>query len=109
MRAAAQDDTDARDALQLMRGVRNLAVLDYEGCAPAVREKIVRRLDQALDGSELLMEAKDGGSAMRMFGILDERTDRVRDFVIHAPGDCSLICIFGSIPLDAVAKMASND
>lgn len=109
MRAAAQDDPDAREALQLMRGVRNLAVLDYEGCAPAVREKIVRRLDQALDGSELLMEAKDGGSAMRMFGILDERADRVRDFVIHAPGDCSLICIFGSIPLDAVAKMASND
>ena len=108
MRAAAQDDPDAREALQLMRGVRNLAVLDYEGCAPAVREKIVRRLDQALDGSELLMEAKDGNSSMQVFGIVDDANGLVRDFVLHAPNDCALICLTGTVSMDTLGKLMTE-
>jgi hypothetical protein len=109
VRVAAREDPDAREALAVLRGVRNLTVMEYDDCAPAVRERIARRLDAALDGSELLMEAKDEGTAMRIYGIVDERTDRVRDFVIHAPSEYALICIFGSIPMDVLGKLAAND
>ena len=109
MHAAAREDPDAREALRLLRGVRNLSVLDYGDCTPDVRERIVKRLDKALDGSELLMEAKDGGTAMQLFGIVDEKSDQVRDFVIHAPSECALICVFGSIPMEAVGKMVDDD
>jgi hypothetical protein len=110
VRAASREDPDAREALQLMRGVKNLTVLDYDDCAPAVRERLARRLDEALGGSELLMEAKEsGGTSMQMFGILDEQTDLVRDFVIHAPSEGALICIFGSIPMDVLGKVTVND
>ena len=110
VRAASREDPDAREALQLMRGVKNLTVLDYDDCAPAVRERLARRLDEALGGSELLMEAKEsGGTSMQMLGILDEQTDLVRDFVIHAPSEGALICIFGSIPMDVLGKVTVND
>ena len=109
VRLAAREDPDAREALTVLRGVKNLTVMEYEDCAPAVRERIVRRLDAALDGSELLMEAKDDGTAMRVYGIVDEQTDRVRDFVIHTPSEHALICIFGSIPMDVLGKLANND
>ncbi|MCR4824508.1 MAG: hypothetical protein K5849_04025 [Bacteroidales bacterium] len=109
LRMAAQNEPDAREALALTRGVKHLAVLEYDDCRPEVRERITRRLSEALDGSELLMEARDGSSSMRMFGIVDEQTGEVRDFVLHAPQDCALICIFGSIPMDTVGKLLSDD
>lgn len=109
VRLTAREDPEAREALALLRGVKNLTVMEYDDCAPAVRERIVRRLDEALGSSELLMEAKDGGSAMRMYGLVDEQTDRVRDFVIHTPSEHALICIFGSIPMDVIGKLASDD
>ena len=108
-RAAAKSDPDARKALDLVRGVKRFTVLEYDGCTPAVRERIIRRLDQALHGSELLMEAKDGSERVRMFGVVDDATGEVRDFVLHAPSDHALICIFGSIPMESVAKVLSDD
>ena len=75
-----------------------------------MRERLARRLDEALGGSELLMEAKEsGGTSMQMFGILDEQTDLVRDFVIQAPSEGALICIFGSIPMDVLGKVTVHD
>lgn len=110
VRASAREDPDAREALRMMRGIKNLTVLDYGDCAPAVRERLASRLDDALGGSELLMEAKEsGGTSMQMFGILDEQTDRVRDFVIHAPSEGALICLFGSIPMEVLGKMTADD
>ena len=86
-----------------------MSVLDYEDCSTAVRERISARLDRALVGSELLMEAKGDDSAMQIFGVVDDKTGTVRDFVLHAPDDCTLICIFGSISMDAVSKVLADD
>lgn len=109
VRTAGKSDPDARKALDLMRGVKRLTVLQYDDCSPEDRERIVRRLNQALDGSELLMEAKDGSSSMRMFGIVDDASGEVRDFVIHAPGECALIYVLGAIPMDSLGKLMSDD
>ena len=109
LRATARRDEDAREALKLLRGVRRVSVLDYEDCSPAVRERIADRLDRALVRSELLMEAKGDDSAMQIFGVVDEKTGTVRDFVLHAPDDYTLICIFGSISMDAVGKVLADD
>ena len=109
IRFAAKDDPDAREALDLMKGIRRITVMDYEDCPAPVRARISRRLDKALSGSELLMEASDGGDKVRMYGLMDEKTGAIKDFVLFCPSDYSLICIFGSISMDAVAKLASDD
>ena len=110
LRLAAADDPDAREELRLMKGIHGITVLDYEDCSAADKSRISGRLDRALSGSEVLMEASDGGERMRIYALVDESTDTVRDFVLYTPSDCALICIFGSISIDTMAKIvADND
>ena len=33
----------------------------------------------------------------------------VREFVLFSPSDCMLMCVFGTISMDALAKLAFND
>ena len=110
IRVSAKDDPDAAEALQLLGGIRRLTVFEYEDCSPAVKEKITRRIDRILSDSELLIEAKDGGDSMRMYGVVDETGNTVRDFILHTPGSCALICIFGKVSMKALSKiMEDND
>ena len=110
VRLAASNDDDARQAIALMKGVRRLTVLDYEDAPAGVKEKMNHRLDRILNGSELLMEAKDGEDVMKMYGVLDKKGENVSDFVLYTPGDCALICIFGKVSMKAVAEiMKDND
>jgi hypothetical protein len=109
IRLSSANDSDARQVLSLMKGIREMAILDYSDCSENDKESISRKLERALSGGEMLMEASDEGGKMRIYGVVDDKTDTVRDFVMYAPSDCALICIFGSISLKTVAKMASND
>jgi hypothetical protein len=103
---ADDGDEDMQELGRVLRGIKGMAIMDYEDASGEVRERIERRLTRALSGRELLIEAKDGGDIMQIFGRLDEATGTVRDFVMHVPGDGALICLFGSIPMEAVSKIS---
>lgn len=110
LRVAASDDPDVRAALKLITGIKRISVLNYENCEPAIQDKISRKLDRMLDGSDLLMETRDGDDLMQIYGVVDENNGTVRDFVLHNPTESSLICIFGSIPIEKLARViADND
>ena len=55
------------------------------------------------------MEVKDESDTMQMYGIIDEDGESVRDFVLYTPADCALICIFGKVSMDAVAKIIKDN
>lgn len=109
IRLAALDDPEAREALGLMKGIHGITVLDYADCKAEDREAISRKLESALSGSEMLMETSEEGEKMRIYGLVDDQMENVRDFVLFSPTDCNLICIFGSIPMGAMEKVASHD
>lgn len=109
IRIAAKDDPDAREAISVMKGVHGISVLDFEDCSEKDKARIIKQLDKILSGSDMLMEASDNGEKMRIYGVMDEKTNEVKDFVLYAPSDCSLICLFGTLSMDAMAKIASND
>lgn len=102
-------DRDVREALKLCRGVRGITIFNYEDCSAIDRIWISRKIERALDGSEVLMEVKGGGEELSMYGIVDDRGGKVKDFVLYSPEDCSVICLFGTISVDIVAKFAAND
>lgn len=104
---SASEDPEIRQVLELARGIRRVSVIEYGDCTPEVRARLVRRLDRALAGSELLMEAKDGDAPVRLYGFVDERTDRLQDLVFHAPGDGTLVCLFGSLPLESLDRLSA--
>ena len=109
IRLGSIDDPETQEVLKLISGIKRISVLEYEDCQPQVREKITRKLDRMLSDSDLLMETRDGSDRMQIYGVVDEKTGTVRDFVLHTPSDCSLVCIFGSIPIDKIAKIASQN
>ena len=108
-RTAARKDPEMREALDLVRGVRKLTVLEYGDSASDVKERLNDRLRAALQGSDLLMEAKDGNSAMRIYGVVDDATGDVSNFVLHAPNDGALIFVSGTVSADMLGKMMSDD
>lgn len=99
---------DARAVMDLIRGVKKMAIMDYEGCSSKMRARITGEIEDALRGCEMLMEAKDEDSAMRIYGVVADNSNKVSDFVLFAPNDCSLICLFGSISLDAIMRYTNQ-
>ena len=109
IRMAAMEDPDARDAVRLVKGIRGVSVFDFEDCSEPDRNLITRRLDKLLRDSEVLMEVTDDGEKMNLYGVYDEKSDTVKDFIMYAPSNCSLICLFGTISMKTLAKLAEND
>lgn len=103
------DDPDAREMLKMIKDVRSLYVLSYEDCSNSVKAKVNSRLEKMLEGSQMLMEAKDGDDKMRIYGIVDEDGEKVSDFILYTPSECAVICILGSISTEAIAKIALDD
>ncbi len=102
------DDPDVRQMLSLMKGVRRLTVFEFEDAEPALKDKMNLRLSRILGHSELLLEAKDGGDAFSLYGVVDDKAGTVGDFVMHSPGSCTLICIFGKVSVDALSKLMKD-
>ena len=109
IRTAGISDPDTRQALQLIQGLKGLTVLEYEDAPSDIRYRLDRRIERALQKSELLMEAKDGDSMMRMFGVVDDASGSVRDFVIYVPDSSSLICLFGRMSLETLKTVMADD
>ena len=102
------DREDTRMALALLKGIRKVVVVDYENAEDATRRRFTRRLDKLLDGSDLLLEARDGSDSVRIFGVTDGDGSVLRDLVIHAPGSSTLVCLFGSLPVETLAKLTGD-
>lgn len=101
----AEGDPEAAEAVKLLNDIKRVAVVEYEECNESEKNSFNSRLEKILAQSDLLMEAKDSEDVMRIYGVVNEDASQVKDFVIHVPNDCALICMFGSIPMDAVAKI----
>ena len=112
LKAAARaeaDDPEDRAALDLFRSLKRLTVIDFSEAAPEKREKFLRKLDRILDGEEVLMEAKDGGEKVAIYGLSSKDGSRIDDIIIRA--DDALISVRGSIRTDqveALMKQASK-
>ena len=109
IRTAAKDDPDAQDAIKFLKGIHGVSIFEFEDCSDSDRNRITKRLDKLLKNSEVLMEVSDSGEKMNLYGVYDDKTGSVKDFVLYTPSDCALSCLFGTIPMSAIAKLAEND
>lgn len=106
--AVENNDPEVQDFKRLIKGIKKLTVVDYSDCDPQVRQGFSSKMTRLLDGVDMLMEVKDGSDIMRMYGVVDDRGGKVKNFVLFSPEDCTLICLFGTISLDSVLSMASR-
>ena len=101
------DDPDAKTAVSLIDGVRNLTVVDFSDSPASVRASFASRVQRILRSSEMLMEMKDGESCMRIYGLLDEMAGKLRDLVLFDESG-TLLLAGGSISLDALQSLSES-
>lgn len=103
---SAKGDEEAKALLKAVNGIKRIAILDFDGADVQLKQKIQADIDWLLAGSEVLMEVKGDGDTMYMYGVMDEKASQIHDFVLYAKSDCALICLLGSISVDAIMKLA---
>jgi len=109
LRIASISDSEVRDILQLTKGIKSISVFDFDNCSDHHKDIIITRIDKILSGRELLMEAKDGRDRFTIYGVIDDEGGTVQDFIMYAPQDCALICLFGTIPVEKAIHIINND
>ena len=103
--ADTEDDPELRESLKLLDGINRLLVVEYEDGTPRQRQLFNDRIASALRDCDLLMSARDEGSTMDIYGTVDESVGLVRDLVVFTPDDGALVCVFGKVSMDSVAKI----
>ncbi len=106
--SAFDGDKDLKDTLEVIKGIRGGVIVKYGDCSEAVRRGFDRRLGELLENCDVLFEAKYGEDMIRMYGVIDENAEDVKDFILYIPSDAALMCLFGTIKLDAVAKIVAE-
>lgn len=106
--SAFDGDKDLKDTLEVIKGIRGGVIVKYSDCSEAVRRGFDRRLGELLENCDVLFEAKDDEDMIRMYGVIDENAEDVKDFILYIPSDAALVCLFGTIKLDDVAKIVAE-
>jgi len=85
-----------------MDGVKKFVVVDYDDASQKVKDEFNAKVARILEKSEILMEAKDDGDLVKIYGNTSEGGKKVSDLVIYVPNDGALICISGTVDMDDI-------
>ena len=106
LRAAALLDSDMdeedRAALNAFSRVNRLVVVDFEDASEADKTSFRRKVERVLDKMELIMEAKDSGETIRIYGIQDD--NNLKDVILYS-SDGTLLSVSGSIDLEHIGEL----
>lgn len=106
LRAAALLDSDMdeedRAALKAFSRVNRLVVVDFEDASEADKTSFRCKVEKVLDKMELIMEAKDSGETIRIYGIQDDTN--LKDVILYS-SDGTLLSVSGSIDLEHIGEL----
>ena len=106
LRAAARLDSDVdqedRAALEALKGIKKMTLVDFEDASQADKTQFCLQVEKVLDKLDLIMEAKDGGEPLRIYGLEDG--DKLKDIILYR-ADGALISISGSIGLEHIGEL----
>ena len=109
IRAAARGEVkneDDRKALQVFKDIKRLTILDFSDAEASRKEKFLRKAKRVLAEEEMLMEAKDGGETVRIYGMSNAAGDILEDIILLA--DDALISVRGKIRADLVGELVNQ-
>ena len=102
----AADSPEDREALRLFNGLMRLTIVDFSEAEPEVKDKFLRKVKRILRSWEMLLEAKDGGETVRIYGTSSDDGNLLEDIALIA-GD-ALIFVRGAIRGDQVAALIAQ-
>ena len=99
------DSEDAQAVIDLFGGIKKITIVDFDDCSKSDKDRFTRKVESLLQEDYLIMEMKDGGDQMKIYGVLDDKTDKINNFILYTPSECALICLFGTISLNSVSTL----
>lgn len=95
-------DAEDRAVLSAFNGIRRLTIVDFESLQADLKEQFRRKLETVLKGMELILEAKDGESSMRIYGVDDG--NMIRDCILYS-SEGAIICTRGRIETERLGEL----
>ncbi len=105
------DDDDSKDfenIMNLMKSLDGMIAADYEDCSEDVKTKFNSRMTKALEGVELLMESKDGGDHVYIYGGITKGGEEIKDLIIYSPEEGNFMCLLGTLKVEHLAEFAKS-
>lgn len=107
-RMSGEDAEEMRMARSLFKGIKKLMIVSYDECPVELRERFNRKVARTLNGCELLIEAKDEGEKVSIYGTSSRDGSKISDIVLFAPDDGALMCFFGTIDAARLGELAAS-
>lgn len=107
-KASAENEED-RMALEVIDGLRKIIVVDYEEAEQERKDSFSRKAARILKDAEKIVEVKEDGETVNVYGTASSDGDRLDDLIVFIPEECTLICLFGSISADKIADIVEME
>ena len=101
--ASSGMDKEVLELLRCTKSIKRITIVDFE--ESEVRDYLADRLQKELDGMELIMEAKDDGERMQIFGYDDGNT--IRDLILYT-SDGTLIMTRGRVNTERLFALMND-
>lgn len=103
MNVSGDLDAEDRATLQALKGVKSLTIIDFEDTSEDRKKAFGAQVETILSEMEMILEAKDEGDAVRIFGTEDG--DRIRDIILYSR-DGTLLITKGIIDVGQLGSLA---
>lgn len=96
-------DRDVLTLLKSTKGVKRITIVDFEDSE--VRDVLAEKIERELSGMEMILEAKDDGDRVQIFGHDDGVN--VKDLIVYT-SDGTLIMTRGRVDLDKIMALVHD-
>lgn len=96
-------DEEDRAALDIFKGIKNVTVVEFEDASEADKKAFRTHLEKILGSMELILEAKEDGESVRIYG--QDDGEALHDILIYCPDDDAIIGVKGSIAMENIGRL----
>ncbi len=105
---SAETKEEKKEIMEFMDGLQQMVVVDFEDAADSQKAEFKSKIADFLKNSEKIVEMKDKGESMNIYGSSSDDGETIDDLIIYAPEDCALICLFGKVSAKNISEMMDS-
>ena len=105
--ANATASKEDKKALDILSGINKFVIVEYEDAPSAKKAAFNKEVSALLSGVEKIVEVKESGDSVDIYGSLSMDGERIENVVIHVSDGGSLVCFFGSVKTSDLGELAA--
>ncbi len=102
---ASAETPEERAVMGVLDGLRKVIVVEYEEAECSRKDSFNRKVSVLLDDAEKMVEVKDDGETVNIYGTSSSDGEYIDDLIVFIPEDCTLVCLFGRVSAEKVADI----